>query len=328
MWKLTFFSSILFVICTKVSSHSKCSGPQITKIQTAEALFPYSLIWESSSQSLYYVDFLGSSSNPIIFRYDFEEDKIYSASIAGQQYPSFILPIKSKNKTQNLFAVGVGHFTEIVEWDGRSPTANIVSRLFGVEESDSTSGVATARTSDEGIFYGGTHHTTFCSGPKNSSFYTYTKMKGLQQLFTGTQTTDGLTFYKDILYHFDPCSKVIKQFRLNPNGNISRHNSSQIFINLDTDTDGFVYTNEYGGNSVWKLDVKSHKAEVVAKLPINGTSSFAFGGPNRDILFVSAASTIVDAYTLAAEVISQNGSSLYKVTGLGITGRKYSPLIV
>lgn len=62
----------------------------------------------------------------------------------------------------------------------------------------------------------------------------------------------------------------------------------------------------------------------VFKLPVRGCSGVAFGGPNRDILFVTTQSKVIDNRSLeyVAEII--DGTSIYMITGLNATGMPYS----
>lgn len=53
----------------------------------------------------------------------------------------------------------------------------------------------------------------------------------------------------------------------------------------------------------------------VIDMGITGISGMAFGGPKRDILFVTAAKNLFNLITGTKQEIT-SGSSLYKVTGL------------
>ena len=53
---------------------------------------------------------------------------------------------------------------------------------------------------------------------------------------------------------------------------------------------------------------------------VTGVSGLVFGGPKRDILFVLASSIILDTQTGKPTQMITTGSSLYKVTGLCVTG--------
>lgn len=48
----------------------------------------------------------------------------------------------------------------------------------------------------------------------------------------------------------------------------------------------------------------------------------AFGGPNRNILFVTDAGDIVNTATASIKPSGEKGSSLYMITGLGAIGEK------
>lgn len=59
---------------------------------------------------------------------------------------------------------------------------------------------------------------------------------------------------------------------------------------------------------------------------VTGVTGVAFGGPKRDILFITAAAIILNLFTGKPMEMVANGSSLYKVTGLGVTGTKSKSL--
>lgn len=59
---------------------------------------------------------------------------------------------------------------------------------------------------------------------------------------------------------------------------------------------------------------------------VTGVSGVAFGGPKRDILFVTAVKTILDLFTSEPIEMVTNGSSLYKVTCLDVHGANSTSL--
>lgn len=59
---------------------------------------------------------------------------------------------------------------------------------------------------------------------------------------------------------------------------------------------------------------------------VTGVSGVAFGGPKRNILFVTATAIILDLFTGKPMEMVANGSSLYKVVGLGVSGTKSTSL--
>lgn len=221
--KLSYFQISLHC---ESSSSSECT-PKLTKVNAPEAGVAVSLNWDDCTQSLYYVDIFASGTKPSIFRYDVEEDKTYSAYIIGKSSPAFILPINSEcSQNKNHFAIGLGHYVSLIEWDGKSSIANFISNRIAVELDDPNSNLAISRQSETGIFYVTTLSSTnsFCSGPLNSSVYLYTQEKGLKQLFGGVRATTGIAFDEKakMLYHVEGCSPFIIGFRAEANGYIRK----------------------------------------------------------------------------------------------------------
>lgn len=60
----------------------------------------------------------------------------------------------------------------------------------------------------------------------------------------------------------------------------------------------------------------------VIDMGVKAISGLAFGGPKRNILFVLAASIIVDTRNFQVLEVNNEGSSLYTVSGLCTTGQK------
>lgn len=60
------------------------------------------------------------------------------------------------------------------------------------------------------------------------------------------------------------------------------------------------------------------------KLPVPGASGVAFGGLRRDILFVTVQSSIIDSLSLQFIQKIVDGTSVYMIMGLNVTGMPYS----
>lgn len=172
------------------------------------------------------MDYTASGNQFSIFRYDYNERRVYAAYIEGgpSAPPSYILPLKDCKKHNNLYAVGVSHYNAIIEWDGKSLVAKFVKTIFAVEEFDRTSRWCVAKPSAHGRFYGGTTFTTFCNSPSNASFYMYSHEKGVQQLFGGLISTTGIAYDEHNLYHVDACTLLITGYDFDSNGNICNIN--------------------------------------------------------------------------------------------------------
>lgn len=104
--------------------------------------------WDEKTQSLYYVDIYGKGES--ILRYDYKENKVYSATIDGEQVVSFIIPVAN---TTDQYAVGIRKRVGIVEWDGVSPKAKLGPIAFEVDEDDNNR-FNDAKADPMGRFYG------------------------------------------------------------------------------------------------------------------------------------------------------------------------------
>lgn len=87
--------------------------------------------WDEATQSLYYNDIYGKEAS--ILRYDYKENKVYSAKVDGEPVVSFIIPVAN---TTDQYAIGIRKRVGIVEWDGVSPKAKLGPIAFEVDEDD------------------------------------------------------------------------------------------------------------------------------------------------------------------------------------------------
>lgn len=115
--------------------------------------------WDVHAQSLYYNDVEGS-----ILRYDYKENKVYSATIDGESVIGFIIPVANTTKTceYDEYALGLGRRVGIVHWDGKSPKAAIGPIAFEVEEGKANNRFNAAKADPVGRFYGGTMRSEKC----------------------------------------------------------------------------------------------------------------------------------------------------------------------
>lgn len=173
-------------------------------------------IWDDCSQSLYFTDFLKPGQAPSIFRYDFNDNQVYSAYIDGVQGPVFIIPLNDCKKYPNLYVIGAGHDVMIISWQKGSNVAYVQRNLFTLEQDDPVSQVGISIPAPNGQLYTSTYK--FCDGPSNSSVYMYSKRKGLQRLFGGIQTTDGMAIdrKRNRFYHLVSCKQLITEFKWDP----------------------------------------------------------------------------------------------------------------
>lgn len=166
--------------------------------------------WDAKSQSLYYVDIAGYNSS--LLRYDYDENRIYQATIDNAATLLFILPI---NCAPNYFLVGIDLEAVIVYWNGRSSKATVIWTLFKFNENPSNV-INDIKTDVHGRFYGGTKSVESCDTGKapTGAFYRFHKRKGLQKIFGNVYISNGLTWVRNTnkFYYVDSCTYDIKEF--------------------------------------------------------------------------------------------------------------------
>lgn len=115
----------------------------------------------------------------------------------------------------------------------------MVKKLSSVDSNDPMSRTDLARPDRSGRLYGGTFSSTFCTTPRNKTFYRYTSDKGSVRLFTDIYTTSGVAFNEDAqkLYHVDVCLLLITEFDWDPaTGDLCNFLMLQLTLNLWSQT--------------------------------------------------------------------------------------------
>lgn len=170
--------------------------------------------WDVKTRSLYYVDIAGNASS--LLRYDYDENRVYKATIEGAPSLLFLLPIKC---TKDQFLVGINRSAVIVRWDGRSPKAIPIRTLFEVD-CGTTNIFNDIKTDAHGRFYGGTKSVEQCGldEPATGGFYKFEKGKCLKKFFGNVSISNGLTWVRKTnkFYYVDSCAYDIKEFDYDP----------------------------------------------------------------------------------------------------------------
>lgn len=132
----------------------------------------------------------------------------------------FIIPVRQSGVTcKHLYAIGNKHDVTLIQWDGKSTSAQIVRKLFSIATGDDSNTLDYARTDRNGNYYGGTFSMTeFCSAATNKSFYRHRTDNGVTRLFGGLLGTTGIAFNQKAkkLYHVGLCSLTIAEFDWDP----------------------------------------------------------------------------------------------------------------
>lgn len=186
--------------------------------------------WDGMAQSLYYNDIYGNEAS--VLRYDFKENKTYSAKIDGEPVVSFIIPVaNSVDHYSDRYAVGIGRRVGIIQWDGKSEKAKLMHIGFEVEEDEKyvDNRFNDAKADPVGRFYGGTMRLEKFGDlfeKAAGSFYRYTKGEGVKLLLKNIHVSNGLAWNesKKKFYYIDSCKLNIKEFDYDPkSGDISKY---------------------------------------------------------------------------------------------------------
>lgn len=196
--------------------------------------------WDSETQSLYYVDIYKKEFS--IHRHDAKENKIYSASIEGEPYVSYIIPVAG---TTNFFVVGIGRRVGIIQWDGKSSEAKLVRIVFEVDQSDTlqNSAINDGKADPAGRIYCGTVRqdgklNSFDDIFENENYtcglYRYDNKNGVVQVRDRVRLSNGLAWNKkkNTFYYVDSCDLNIKEFDYDPStGDICKYFSLEVSEN-------------------------------------------------------------------------------------------------
>lgn len=93
-----------------------------------------------------------------IFRYSEDTKQFYVMSIDGYQQPSFLIPLRNQ---PNMFAMGVNNTVYTVQWDGVSPSGQVIDPIVTVEP-NSDHHINNGIAGPKGALYFGTFVPNLC----------------------------------------------------------------------------------------------------------------------------------------------------------------------
>lgn len=155
------------------------------------------------------------------------ENKSYGATIDGESYVSFIIPVAG---TIDQFAVGLRRRVGVIQWDGKSSKAKLLRIAFEVEQSDEfKDNVLNDGKADPcgrlytGIMGPGSTTTSkkfddiFVHRPPGG-FYKYAVNEKVVQLFDTMQISNGMAWNvkTNKFYLIDSCDFDVKEFDYDP----------------------------------------------------------------------------------------------------------------
>nr|XP_016923841.1 regucalcin isoform X1 [Drosophila suzukii] len=275
--------------------------------------------WDVARQSLYYVDLEAGS----LLRYDFAQNKVYKTKIEGETLAGFVLPVEGR---PNEFAVGCGRRVVIVNWDGVSPTAKVVSTLFEVQPLMDKNRLNDAKVDPRGRFFGGTMRYIGDEFEfRHGELYRWEAGGQVSVIKGDVGISNGLAWDEKAkkFYYIDTTDYEVKSYDYDFNTGVAtnpkvifnlRKNSPKDHLlpdGLTIDTEGNLYVATFNGATIFKINPNTGKVLLEIKFPTKQITSAAFGGPNLDILFVTTAAKFDQPAP---------AGTTYKVTGLNATG--------
>uniref|UniRef100_A0A1L8DLY9 Regucalcin n=1 Tax=Nyssomyia neivai TaxID=330878 RepID=A0A1L8DLY9_9DIPT len=285
--------------------------------------------WDWKTQNLYYCDIYGGTIN----RYNYAENKTYSATVEKEPVISFIIPVEGNDLE---FAIGIGRRVGIVTWDGKAATAK-VTRLVGQVEQDDpkykTNRFNDAKCDPKGRLFAGTMRLEECGDlfeAKFGSLYKIAKDGEHDNLISNVSVSNGLAWNEKTnkFYYIDSCALDVKEFSYNPvTGDISNprvvidfsvngERPSFVPDGMTIDSDGNLFVALWGGYKLFKVNPNTGKIVQEIAMPCEQVTSAAFGGPNLDILYVTTAGTERNSPQ------PPPAGGLFAIKGLGVTGTK------
>lgn len=285
-------------------------------------------VWDVDSQSLYYVDINVAS----VLRYDYAENKTYSAKIDGV---SPIAPIILVQGKPDQFVLGTGNKLVLVSWDGRSKKGTLVKTLYDLGESEKHVRFNEGKVDPKGRLYAGTMQLDSLGDvfqQKEGKLYRFDGKAGgeFHMLKDKISISNGLAWTNSKCYYVDTAALDIKEFDVLENGDLQNETVMYDFRvdgkgpgyfgdGMTHDVDGNLYVATWGGSKVMKINPRTKKVELEIAIPAKFVTTVAFGGPHLDELMVAT-----------AHIDNQNppAGALFKVTGLGVKGEPMPKMIL
>lgn len=167
---------------------------------------PFGLFY--SNNKLYWGDYLFHS----IFAYDLCTKQVTRGEFPGDTFqPWYVLPVENN---PNLFLANNGVKNYLVQWDGKSPTANEIRPTFSVENDIVNHTLAYAKVAPNCDIVFGTLGTKLCVDKSNSNTYVYNDKSGVRRILSNQIESGEVEWNADAtkFYQIDPCGSVVREY--------------------------------------------------------------------------------------------------------------------
>lgn len=162
-----------------------------------------------SNGNLYYVD----SNAGAIFRYSYCEDKVYKATVTGNQITAgFIVPVQN---SANQFIVGLGNVASVIYWDGVTPTVTKDRDLFTGRTNTAFNGILVSSQND--LYTGNIDTSNYCGAKPNQQVYEYLRNRTFAEVANNLGSTTGMVLIEktNTVYQIDGCTQTLNSFSWN-----------------------------------------------------------------------------------------------------------------
>ncbi|CAD6207149.1 GSCOCG00010136001-RA-CDS [Cotesia congregata] len=250
--------------------------------------------WDYENNRLYYVDIIGHK----IMSYNPTTRKVTHAYLKCGSV-GFAIPVANK---KNTFITACGTNLIQVSWDPATddldPKVKFISQVdVGVSDTRFND----AKVDPAGRLWAGT------MGEKDGlpvsgkgSLYRFDYDGTPKKMISPVDISNGLVWSlnKDAFYYIDSFAYVIDVYDYDDaTGDISNrrtlfdlkaNNITGIADGMTIDKTGNLWIANHSGGTVFQIDSKTGKLLRTIKMPMRDATSVAFGGPNKDVLYVTS----------------------------------------
>lgn len=185
-----------------------------------------STFYDCVAKSVYYGDYFGSGTGPVLFRYDMVANIHYSAKIQG--YNGGVSNLIPMSCAPNQFVAILGSCAAAIYWDGFSATAIKLREIFCVDQTFTNHVVTYAKADPKRRLFSGTAQTSYCDSkvPPESSLYRYDRIQRVVRNFNGLRASAAMDWntLTNRFYHKDVCQNNLMEYHWAPlTGELSKH---------------------------------------------------------------------------------------------------------
>nr|XP_003701165.1 PREDICTED: regucalcin-like [Megachile rotundata] len=279
--------------------------------------------WDDRTQKLYFVDIEAQK----ICRFCPVTEQLTCINIERGPV-GFAIPVQGE---PDKLVAGVATGFVLINWDGQTNiTKSPPETLATVDTDRNGTRWNDGKADSSGRFWGGTigPEVNDVVIPNQASFYRIdSTLKPKRELIVTNSNGLAWNLQDNTLYYIDTPTRQVAAFDFDSiNGIISnkriafdfkKYNISGIPDGMTIDTDGHLWIAVYNGGCVLNVDPETGNLLRTVNLPAVKVTSVAFGGPKREILYVTTSARGISEEDLKKQPYA---GYVYAVHGLGVHG--------